>query len=149
MRLEEELQVSSFRTPRQKLSINLMYTSNLLRTEMQNVFKAFGVTHQQYNVLRILKGSHPQPCTIQLLRDRMMDKQSDISRLIDRLQAKGLVSRHCNAKDRRKMDVFIAVKGVKLLDEMNDSVDRFDNFFHNLNGEEVETLNLLMDKIRQ
>ncbi len=148
MSLEEELQVSKFKSSRHRLSVNILYTNNWLEGHMQVVFRSHGVTNQQYNILRILRGMAPEPCTIQELKKRMLDKQPDASRLVDRLQNKGLVARKSNPEDRRKMDVFITQPGLDLLETMEPEVVGFDELFCNLSEEEVQQLNTLLDKAR-
>lgn len=148
MKLEEELKVKGFRNGRQKLHLNLIYTFNWMIDRMHKVFKAHGITMQQYNILRILRGQNGKPSTIQLLKNRMMDKQPDASRLVDRLAAKGLVKREISKGDRRKMDVYISEKGLRLLEEMDPQVLEFDLFFQTISDEEVDTLNELLDRVR-
>ncbi|MEM0996638.1 MAG: MarR family transcriptional regulator [Bacteroidota bacterium] len=148
MKLEEELKVSTFQSERQKLHLNIIYTYNWMTSQMQKVFKAHGITMQQFNILRILRGQNGMPSTIQLLKDRMMDKQPDASRLVDRLHAKELVHRRISQDDRRKMDVFISERGLALLSAMEAEVKEFDNFFEVLQENEVEQLNELLDRIR-
>lgn len=148
MRLEDEIKTKAFRTQRQKLYVNLIYSSNWLQSKASKTFAAHGITAQQYNILRILRGQFPNPCNIQLLRDRMLDKQPDVSRLIDRLVQKDLASRNVSANDRRKMDVLISEKGLELLAEMQADIDAFENLAKNLSEDEVEMLNDLLDKLR-
>lgn len=148
MSLEEELKVSRFQNQRHRLSVNIMYTNNWMTSQMQKVFRNHGVTNQQYNILRILRGKYPLPCTIHELREKMLDKQPDVSRLLDRIQAKGLVERKPNDSDRRKMDVVISLPGLELLSTMEGAVAGFDDFFSNLNDSEIEALNDLLDKVR-
>ena len=148
MSLEEELKVSKFQSSRHKLTVNILYTNNWLEGHMQVVFRAHGVTNQQYNILRILRGMHPEPCTVQELKKRMLDKQPDASRLVDRLQAKKLVLRKSNAEDRRKMDVLITDEGLELLERMDPEVQGFDNLFAGLTDKDVDQLNKLLDKAR-
>lgn len=148
MSLEEELKVSRFQNQRHRLSVNIMYTNNWMTSQMQEVFRNFGVTNQQYNILRILRGKYPLPCTIHELRSKMLDKQPDVSRLLDRIQAKELVERKPNETDRRKMDVVVSAKGLELLSRMEDAVSRFDDFFSNLDDSEIVILNQLLDKVR-
>ena len=148
MSLEEELRVSKFQSSRHKLTVNILYTNNWLEGHMQVVFRAHGVTNQQYNILRILRGVHPEPCTVQELKKRMLDKQPDASRLVDRLQAKKLVLRKSNAEDRRKMDVLITEEGLGLLERMDPEVAAFDDLFAGLSDKEVDQLNKLLDKAR-
>ena len=148
MSLEQELKVSKFQSSRHKLTVNILYTNNWLEGHMQVIFRAHGVTNQQYNILRILRGMHPEPCTVQELKKRMLDKQPDASRLVDRLQAKNLVLRKSNAEDRRKMDVLITDEGLELLGRMDPEVEGFDNLFAGLTDKEVDQLNKLLDKAR-
>lgn len=148
MSLEEELIVSEFRNQRQKLTVNLIYTHNFIVGKMKKTFKNFGCTIQQFNILRILRGQSPKPSTILLLKNRMFDKQPDVSRLIDRLEGKGWVKRTVNSKDRRKMDILITLEGLSLLDSMEEKVDEFEGFFDSLENEEVVVINELLDKIR-
>lgn len=146
--LEEEVKVAKFRNGRHRLLVNLMYTTNWVTGVMQDVFKSYGITNQQYNILRILRGSNPTPCTIQTLKDRMLDKQPDVSRLVDRLQSKGLLGRTVNPDDRRKMNVVITEAGLDLLAEMDPAVNKFEELFSSLADNEVDSLNTLLDQVR-
>lgn len=148
MSLEEDIKVSKFRNPRHRLAVNLMFTNNWMTSKMQEVFRAHSITNQQYNILRILRGAFPDPCNIQELKARMLDKQPDVSRLVDRLFNKGLVHRKVNKVDRRKMDITIAPKGLELLSNMEEDVNRFERFFDGLDDREVGDINVLLDKIR-
>lgn len=148
MSLEEEIKVAKFRNSRHKLTVNLMYTNNWMSSKMQEVFRKHAVTNQQYNILRILRGARPGPCNIQELKARMLDKQPDASRLVDRLLAKGLVDRKVNDIDRRKMDITISNKGLKLLESMEEDVNGFEQLFDGLSDAEVDVVNDLLDKIR-
>ena len=148
MSLEEDIKVSKFRNPRHRLAVNLMFTNNWMTSKMQEVFRAHSITNQQYNILRILRGAFPDPCNIQELKARMLDKQPDVSRLVDRLFNKGLVHRKVNKVDRRKMDITIAPQGLELLSNMEEDVNRFERFFDGLDDREVGDINVLLDKIR-
>lgn len=147
-RLEEEVKVEKFRNDRHRLLVNLIYTNNWITALMQAGFKPFGITNQQFNILRILRGSHPTPCTIQYLKERMLDKQPDVSRLVDRLQAKGYLARRPNEADRRKMNVVITENGLALLANMENEVNQFETFMDRLDDQEVSQLNELLDKMR-
>jgi DNA-binding MarR family transcriptional regulator len=148
MKLEEEIKQKKFVSQRAKLSINIIYTYHWLISKNQDVFKQYGITMQQFNILRILRGQAPNPCTIQLLKDRMLDKQSDVSRLVDRLVLKGLVLRQVCEKDRRKMDVLISESGLELLERMEPNVRRMDQLTSTLTDQDVDQLNDLLDKMR-
>ncbi|MEM7038494.1 MAG: MarR family transcriptional regulator [Bacteroidota bacterium] len=148
MKLEDEIKTSQFISQRHKLNVNLIYSYNWMISRMQAVFRSNGVTLQQYNILRILRGQYPNPSTIQLLKSRMLDKQPDASRLIDRLAAKELVTRQVSRTDRRKMDVLISEKGLELLAGMEPDIEHFNNYSSCLSEEEVQQLNDLLDKMR-
>jgi DNA-binding MarR family transcriptional regulator len=148
MRIEDEIKQKRFQSPQQKLNVNLVFTANWLVGRMQDLFKPHEITLQQYNILRILRGQYPNPCTIQLLKDRMLDKQSDVSRLVDRLTQKGIVERSICESDRRKMDVKISQKGLDLLTLIDPEMGKVDDVMQNLNLEEIDQLNSLLDKMR-
>lgn len=148
MRIEDEIKQKRFKSPQQKLHVNLVFTANWLGGQMQDLFKPHQITVQQFNILRILRGQYPNPCTIQLLKDRMLDKQSDVSRLIDRLTQKGLVERSICESDRRKMDVKISEMGLEVLGQLDDEVPKLDDRMNQLTLEEMEILNNLLDKLR-
>lgn len=126
----------------------MIYTSNWLEQEQSNLFKPFGVTLPQYNVLRILRGQYPKPATVSLLIERMLDKTSNASRIVDKLEAKGLVTRKQCPNDRRTVDVLITDKGLALLKEMDDLDGGTKTGISNLTEQETIELNRLLDKIR-
>lgn len=148
MRLEEEIQQSRFKTEHQKLLINLVYTNNYIINEMNSFFKQMDLTRQQYNVLRILRGQHPRPVTINIIKDRMLDKMSDASRIVQRLKLKHLVECHQDKDDRRALAVGITDKGLKLLKDTDEKVGDFEHILSNLDESEAHHLNKLLDKLR-
>lgn len=148
MKIEDEIQQSAFKSEYHKAYINLIYTSNWLEQEQSNLFKPFGVTLPQYNVLRILRGQHPKPATVSLLIERMLDKTSNASRIVDKLEAKELVTRKQCPNDRRTVDVLITDKGLALLKQMDDLDGGSKTGLRNLTEEESAELNRLLDKIR-
>ena len=148
MKIEEEIKQPTFKSEHQKAHINLLYTSGWVQQAQASLFKPFGVTLPQYNVLRILRGQHPKPATISLLIDRMLDKTSNASRIVDKLEAKALVTRKQCPADRRTVDVLITEKGLALLKQMDGVESGTGTGITNLNTEEAEQLNRLLDKIR-
>ena len=148
MKIEDEIKQSAFKSEYHKAYINLLYTSNWLEQEQSNIFKPFGITLPQYNVLRILRGQHPKPATVSLLIERMLDKTSNASRIVDKLEVKGLVTRKQCPNDRRTVDVLITDKGLALLKEMDEIDGGSKNGIRNLTEEETTVLNRLLDKIR-
>src|ERR1700743_2555363 len=99
--IEELIKQDKFRNNHHKNVISLNYAANLMNRYHDDVFAKFGITGQQYNVLRILRGQHPQPVTVGLIRERMIDKMSDASRIVERLRKGGFIERITNKKDRR------------------------------------------------
>ncbi len=148
MKLEEEIQ-GHFRNEYHKGFINLIFTAKQLSYEFVQSLKNHDITEQQYNVLRILRGYRSEaPLTIGFIKERMLDKNSDVSRIIDRLYEKGLLSREENSLDRRQKLVSITGKGLELLNTMFDCEKASDRLLSNLSLQEIETLNSLLDKIR-
>ncbi|HEY4288946.1 MAG TPA: family 10 glycosylhydrolase [Puia sp.] len=147
MALENEINQRKFRTEYQKARINIIYTSNWLSAQVSSYFDESDITPQQFNILRILRGEGKALSTMQI-RQRMLDKMSDTSRIVDRLVKKGLVKKSPNAEDRRLVDVVITLKGKKLLEKIDPFEDEADKFMSSLSEEETKTLNSLLDKLR-
>jgi len=148
MGIEKDIQQQKFRNEYQKAVVNLIYTSNWMRERTSGIIEAEGITPQQFNILRILRGSHPMPLSTLQIRERMLDKMSDTSRIVDRLIAKGLVKKYICKKDRRLVDVIIAEKGMKMLERLDKRQDEMDAILGNLTEKEASSLSKLLDKIR-
>jgi DNA-binding MarR family transcriptional regulator len=149
MKLEEEIKQEKFESVYQKAVINVVFTSNWLQHQLNLVLKPFFITSQQYNVLRILKGKHPSCCNVGYIKQVMLDKTPDVTRLIDRLEQKGLAHRSTNSKNRRLMDVRITDEGVALLNQIKPMMNSlFNDYRNNLTETEAETLSSLLDKLR-
>ncbi len=149
LRIEEEIQQRSFSSLKQKSVVNLIYTYFWVKERIVKSLKPFGITMQQYNVLRILKGQYPEGITTSDIRDRMLDKMSDASRLVDRLAANDLVEKRVNFDDRRLVCVRITERGLALLDAIITANGNLDGFMNSLTVEEHEQLNLLLNKLRK
>jgi len=148
MKLEDEIKQHSFRNEYHKLAVNIIFTHSWLMSKIYELLDEYDLTPQQFNLLRILRGQYPQPASITLLKERMLDKMSDASRLVERLVTKGLVERKICSVDRRKVDVVITKKGLKLLEKIDKTDDEMDSFLKNITKEEAEQLNQLLDKLR-
>lgn len=148
MELEKEIQMRNFLNDYQKAGINLIYTTNWLNQKITEIFKPYDITQQQFNILRILRGQNQQPATIKLLKERMLDKMSDVSRLVEKLRLKGLVDRKICESSRRNVDVIITAKGLELLSQIDRHQEELDNLLNNLSPGEVNQLNSLLDKAR-
>ncbi|MDD4971964.1 MAG: MarR family transcriptional regulator [Paludibacter sp.] len=148
MKIEDELK-GRFRNDRNKALINLFFTEKQLTYSMLQLFKKHELTEPQYNILRVLRGYRSQgPSSIGFLKERMLDRNSDVSRLIDKLFEKGLVDRKENGADRRQKDVVITEKGLELLARMDDCEKKADTLLQGLTDDEISELNRLLDKIR-
>lgn len=148
MKLEEEIHQKNFRNEYQKLAVNLFFTHGWLANNFSNILKQFDLTINQFNVLRILRGQHPNSASVNLLKERMLDKMSDASRLVERLRTKGYVERSICPNDRRKVDVLITKAGLEVLYKCDKIELEFDKQLHNLNSTEAKILNDLLDKLR-
>lgn len=148
MSIEKDISQPAFRNEYQKGIINLIYTYNWMNEKMKKVFDNEGITAQQYNILRILRGAGKPISTLQI-RERMLDKMSDTSRIVDRLVLKGLAKKNICKKDKRLVDVNISLAGEKLLAGIDQYEKDMDAIFGNLSDAEAKTLNKLLDKIRQ
>jgi DNA-binding MarR family transcriptional regulator len=148
MKIEEEIKQTNFISAHQKAVINLIFTSNWLVHKQQSYFKPFGITGQQFNALRILKGQHPKSISAKEIKARMLDKHSDVSRLLDRLLTKKLIEKKSCASDKRAFDVFITQKGLALLHEIDSRQNDIDHVLK-LTPEEARQLSDLLDKARE
>jgi len=148
MGIEQDIQQSKFRNPQQKAAINLLYTISWMKDKTKIIFDSEDITAQQFNILRILRGSFPQPLSTLQIRERMLEKMSDTSRIVDRLIAKGLVKKLVCKNDRRLVDVIISDKGKKLLERLDLKQDEIDGVLGNLSEEDANILSDLLDKIR-
>jgi len=147
MGIEKDISQSKFRSEYQKATINLIYTFNWMNERIKNMLDKYDITPQQFNILRILRGAG-QPISTLQIRQRMLDKMSDTSRIVDRLLKKGLVRKVVCEGDRRLVDVTISDSGLELLERIDSHQDDMDSVFKNLDEQQAITLNNLLDKIR-
>jgi DNA-binding MarR family transcriptional regulator len=148
MRIDDEIQSSKFEDNYHKAVININYTYGWLNNILRCQFERYNLTPQQFNVLRILRGQFPKPATVNLLKERMVDKMSDASRIVDRLVQKGLVSRCTNTRDRRAVDIRISDKGMEILEKMDTEFKTKDFLKGRMSDEEAGQLSDLLDKLR-
>ncbi|HWD87591.1 MAG TPA: MarR family transcriptional regulator [Mucilaginibacter sp.] len=148
MSIEEEIQSTNFEDNYHKVAVNISYTYGWLNNTFKCKFEKHKLTNQQFNVLRILRGQYPNPATVNLIKERMIDKMSDASRIVDRLVQKGLVSRCTNNQDRRAVDIRISEEGMKVLSIMDKEFKPKDVLKNNLTDEEAAQLSDLLDKLR-
>jgi DNA-binding MarR family transcriptional regulator len=141
-------QTKPFSSPFQEVLVNIIYTSNWINLNQNSLMKKYDLSSQQFNVLRILKGKHPEPMTVNAIIERMLDKMSNASRLVDKLLIKELVYRTESKNDRRACDVGISEKGIKILEEIKKEFDINDKNITNISEEEAKALSTLLDKFR-
>jgi DNA-binding MarR family transcriptional regulator len=149
MKLEEEIKQSKFKSEYQKLSINIIYTANWLSHSQYTHCKKHDITSEQFNILRILRGQYAKPVTINLLIERMLNKMSNASRLVEKLKTKGMVERKTNKADRRACDVLITKKGLSLLLELDEAEKEWNKMISHISINEAKKMNLLLDKLRK
>lgn len=147
MGIEKDIQQYQFRNDFQRAEVNIIFTCNWLNERIKQILDEADITQQQYNILRILRGSKRPLSTLQI-RDRMLDKMSDTSRIVDRLIKKELVDKTICTTDKRLVDISISEKGLDLLQQLDIRNSDIDNLLHNLTQEEAIQLSGLLDKIR-
>jgi len=149
MKLEEAIQQKRFVSERQKANLNIMYTSSWITGKISSVLKPYDISPQQFNILRILNGQKGKPATIKMLTERMIDKMSNTSRLVEKLKMKGLVDRRECEQDRRQVDIFLTDKGFKVMSDCSNEIAKNVEGTLNLTEEEAGILNRLLDQIRE
>ena len=148
VKLEDAIKSSNFKTQKQKSGLNILYTAWWLKTVISKQMKAHGLTHEQFNVLRILNGKHPQQMCVRDIASRMIEKNSNVPRIIDRLEAKKLVQRTTSEVDKRETVMTLTNVGLELLDAATKDVNKLFNSLINMNEEDATQLNELLEKYR-
>ncbi len=148
-RLEEEIHQKKFSSEQEKVLVNIIFTHNYFLYRLEEVFKSFDVTLQQYNILRILKGQYPNPICLNEIKNRMLDRNSDVSRIVERMHKKLLLTRKINKKNRRSVEVVITEHGIDKLKFIEPYLKEFfTNSLSHLSKSELKQLNELLDKLR-
>ena len=148
MGIEKDINQNSFRNSKHKAVVNLLFTHSWVLERIKDHLSKADITPQQFNILRILRGSAPDPLSTLQIRERMLDKMSDTSRIVDRLVGKGLAKKTTCSKDKRLVDVTITEKGQKLLKKMDAEEVHIDGIMKSLTEKDAEMLSNLLDKIR-
>lgn len=146
--IESEVKQEKFQSEFQKAAVNILFTGSWLYNQNATFLKTFDVTPEQFNVLRILRGSHPKPMMLADITCRMIDKNSNATRLVEKLRVKGLVKREICKNNRRQVDISITEKGLMLLTKIDRSSDTWHSTLKNLSKAEAQQLNFLLDKLR-
>ena len=147
MGIDKDIKQAKFRNTQNKAMVNIMFTHAWMVDHIKNFVKSENITPQQYNILRILRGAGEPLSTLQL-RERMLDKMSDTSRIVERMVSKGLVQKAVSEKDKRMVDVILTPQGAGLLENLDRRNEELDAVVNHLSDEELETLNNLLDKLR-
>ena len=148
MGIEKDIQQTNFRNEFQKMGINIIYTANWLNEKMGQILSTEDITQQQYNILRILRGSDVPLSTLKI-RERMLDKMSDTSRIVDRLIVKDLVEKTACVKDKRLVDITVTKKGLQLLEKLDALNEQIDSILKGVSEKEATTMNQILDKLRE
>jgi DNA-binding MarR family transcriptional regulator len=148
MDIGEIIHQKSFKSAHQKAVLNIMYTGGWLQLEQTQLLRFYEISAQQYNVLRILRGRTPAPATVAYIQERMLDRMSNASRLVDKLEVKELVTREPSKLDRRQTNIFITNKGLGMLQEMDVLIQGEETRFSHLTEDEAHQLSDLLDKLR-
>ncbi|GAB1855858.1 MarR family transcriptional regulator [Flavobacteriaceae bacterium MHTCC 0001] len=149
MQIEKILKVGSEMPLSKKVIINLYYTYGVINTEINKVLKPFDISIQQFNVLRILRGQKGKPASLNILQDRMVNKMSNTTRLVDKLIKKGLVKKQVNKTNRRKIDIIITYEGLNFLNEIDGLIDSKEvEMVSTLSDKEATELTRLLSKLR-
>ena len=148
MKLEEAIKQKKFGNEFENAVINILYTASWLEGINIRRLKPHDISPQQYNVLRILRGSHPNPVMLGEITERMIDKNSNATRLVEKLRLKGFLKRDICKTNRRQVDITITQKGLTLLDVLDVHIDEWQSEHMKIKKSEVQQLNALLDKLR-
>lgn len=148
MTIEEHIKQARFGNEHEKAVVNILFTASWLHAENLRRLKPFGVTPEQFNVLRILRGSYPRAMMLSDIASRMIDRNSNATRLVEKLRRKGLVKRQVCQRDRRQVDIFITARGLALLKKTDADAAEWFNAFRSVTKNEAAELNRLLDKLR-
>jgi DNA-binding MarR family transcriptional regulator len=148
VKLEQAIQSTKFKNEVHKATLNVLYTAWWLKTLMSKELKEFGLTHEQYNVLRILKGKHPEQMCVKDIGCRMIEKNSNVPRIIDRLELKKLVKRNNSEFDRRETVITLTQSGIAVLEATTNMVNELMKEEVVMNEKDATSLNMLLEKLR-
>jgi len=148
MKTIEEAIKSRFRNERHKAIVNLFYTAKYMESKVECFIKKYDLTHQQYNILRIVRGANAKPVSLKYIKERMLDKMPDASRIVDKLYNKELLKRVECPEDRRSVDITITQKGLDLLADMDKHAPEMDAILSSLDETQLKSLNTLLDTLR-
>lgn len=149
VKLEEAIKSSKFKNEVHKAGLNILYTAWWLKTIMSKELKEYGLTHEQYNVLRILKGKHPEHICVREIACRMIEKNSNVPRIIDRLEIKKFVKRNTSQFDKRETVITVTQAGILVLDACTQKMDKLFDSTVSMENKAAQDLNMLLEKVRE
>lgn len=149
MKLEDVLKTNKFNDEVHKATLNILYTSYWMRDNVSSTMKEIGITSEQFNILRILKGKHPEAMCVKDIASRMIEKSSNVPRILDRLVAKELVMRNTSKEDKRETIISLTDTGIQTLQRANDALAAINKQTIGINNEEAAVLNQLLEKLRK
>ena len=150
MKLEQEIKMEKFRSQFQKAYLNIIFTGNWMEAKTDALLKPFDISHQQYNVLRILRGQQGEAINLYEVQERMLNKMSNATRLVEKLRQKGLVTREQCASNRRKVEIAITPKGLDLLNRIDPLMqEQEEKYFGCVSEQEAELINRILDRIHE
>lgn len=147
MGIDKDIRQTSFRNSHNRAMVNILFTNNWMMEKIKTFVGTEDITPQQYNILRILRGAE-QPLSTLQIREKMLDKMSDTSRIVERLIAKGLVQKTISERDKRLVDITITNQGIEVLDKLDSQNNQLDGILQTLSEQEAEQLSYLLDKLR-
>lgn len=148
MKIEDELKTNRFKNEQHKAILNIYFTSYWFKTLVTSALKPFGITPEQFNVMRILKGSEETPLCVKSIAERMIERNSNVSRIIDKLESKAYIKKSNSEKDRREVTISLSSSGNEVLQNINQIIDSLQENSIHLEEHEAKELNQLLDKMR-
>lgn len=149
MSIEKDIKQKSFKNPYHKVAVNMMYTNGWLINKYSKILKPYNLTEQQFKVLKILRVCYPQPCTVNYIVEGMIDKMSNVSRLVDKLVTKKLVLKVKSNFDLRSVNIILTDKGKSMIEELTILIKEYENSFFGLEEDEIYLLNNFLEKLRK
>ena len=148
MKLEQAIKSSKFKNEVHKAGLNILYTAWWLKTMMSKELKEYGLTHEQYNVLRILNGKHPEHICVKEIACRMIEKSSNVPRIIDRLETKKLVKRTSSDADKRETVIVLTAAGINILQHSTERINKIMDSLFLIDEKKAATLNSILEELR-
>lgn len=148
MAIEQDIKQPKFINEHQKAVVNLLFTASWLNNKKIAYLKKFNITPEQFNVLRILRGSHTKPMKLADITERMIDKSSNCTRLVEKLRIKRFVNREICENNRRQVDILITAVGLKLLGQIDSENEKWLSTLKTISKAEAQELNRILDKLR-